>query len=383
MIGLIAAVIILLVAFGSVVAMGLPIGMALFGLALGISSLALVTYVVEIPLFAPVLASMIGLGVGIDYALFLVSRHREHLAAGLEVPDAAGRAVATAGQSVVFAGGTVVVAILGLAVAGLPFMTSAAIGISLVVLIMVVGSITLLPAFLGLAGHRVNSRRRRRDGRADAPAVSARWRRWGAHVSKHAWGYAIGVTVVLLALTAPVLGLQLGSPDEGTLPESRTERRAYDLLAEGFGPGTNGPLLVAADVAEDPSVVEPLAAAVAADPGIASVAPPVVDAEAGVATVIAIPTTAPQEGATFETVTRLRAEVFPSVLADSPATAHIGGQTAVLADLADRVADRLPLLVIAVVGLSFVLLTVVFRSVVVALKAALLNLLSIGAAYGV
>ena len=382
LIGLGAAVVVLLIAFGSVVAMGLPIGMALFGLALGVSSMSLIAHLIDIPAFAPVMASMIGLGVGIDYALFLVSRHREHLAAGLDVPEAAGRAVATAGQAVVFAGGTVVVAILGLAVAGLPFMTAAAVGIAVVVLIMVAASISLLPAFLGLAGRRVDRRGRRHEAVAE-PALSPRWQRWGAHVSRHAWAYTIGVTAVLLALTAPVLALRLGFPDEGTLPDSRTERRAYDLVADGFGPGTNGPLVVAVDTAGDPTVLEPLTAAIAADPGIAEVAPAELDESSGVATVVAIPATAPQDGATVATVARLRSEVFPSVLDGHPGRAHVGGQTAAFADLGERVEQRLPWFIAAVVGLSFALLMVVFRSLLVPLKAALLNLLSIGAAYGV
>ena len=256
-IGLVVAVLILLIAFGSVVAMGLPIGMALFGLALGISSMSLITYLIDIPSWAPVVASMVGLGVGIDYALFLVTRHREYLARGLTVEESVGRAVATAGQSVVFAGGTVVIAILGLAVAGVPFMTAAGIAISVIVLLMVVTSVTLLPAFLGLAGHRINGFGRRRNRRRRPGAEGRGWRRWGGHVTRHAPAYAVGATITLLALSAPVLALQIGTPDEGALPEHRTERRAYDLVADGFGPGINGPLVVAIDISKDPSVVEP------------------------------------------------------------------------------------------------------------------------------
>jgi RND superfamily putative drug exporter len=382
MIGIIAAAVILLVAFGSFLAMGLPIGMALFGLALGITSMGLVTYLIEIPSWAPQMAMMIGLGVGIDYALFILTRHREFLASGTAVHEAAGRAIATAGQSVLFAGGTVVIAILGLAVAGLPFMTAAAVATSVVVGTMVLASLTLLPAFLGLAGERLNTKRARKALNSHGE-VSTRWRRWGEHVSKHAWAYAIGVTAMLLALTAPVLALRLGFPDEGTFPESRTERRAYDLVAEGFGPGINGPLLIAVDVSEDASVVEPLATAIIQDPGVAGIAPPAVDTEAGVATIVAFPTTAPQDGATVETIDRLRAEVFPGVTDSSPATAHIGGGTASFADMGAQVRDRLPLFIAAVIGLSFVLLVVLFRSLLVPLKAAILNLLSIGAAYGV
>jgi len=387
-IGLIAAVVILVLAFASVIAMGLPIGMAIFGLAVSVSAMSLLMYVIEIPSWSTQIGTMVGLGVGIDYALFLVTRHREFLGRGMTIEESAGRAVATAGQAVVFAGGTVVIAILGLAVAGIPFVTNGGVAIAFIVLTMVIASITLLPAFLGLAGHRINGLRRRgRSRRAERQAahagVTPRWERWGAHVSAHAAAYAVGVTVLLLALAAPVLSLRLGFPDEGTLPASRTERRAYDLVAEGFGPGTNSPLVIAVALSGDPGVVGPLRDAIAADPGIAAVAPPQVNAEAGVATLIALPTTAPQDEATLETVKRLRAEVFPPVLAGSPAHAHVGGSTAIWGDLGDRVKDRLPLFIAAVVLLSFVLLTMVFRSVLVPLKAALLNLLSIGAAYGV
>lgn len=389
MIGIVAAVIILLVAFGSVIAMGLPIGMALFGLALGISAMSLFNYLIDIPSWAPQMASMIGLGVGIDYALFLVTRHREFLAKGMTVVESVGRAAATAGQAVIFAGGTVVIAILGLAVAGVPFMTAAGVATSVVVLIMVVASITLLPAFLGLAGHRVNgraSKRERMRAKAQAAAenpVSSGWERWGTHVANNAWPYAIGVTAVLLALTAPVLPLQLGFPDEGTLPDSRTERRAYDLVADGFGPGVNGPLVIAVDISDDASQVDALVSGLAADPGIAAVAPPEVNPEAGVATIIAFPNTSPQDDATLATVKRIRSEVIPPLFDDSPARAHVGGATAGFADIGDRVNDRLPYFIAAVIVLSFLLLMLVFRSILVPLKAALLNLLSIGAAYGV
>ena len=384
LIGLVAAVVILLVAFGSLIAMGLPIGMAVFGLALGISSMSLLTYLIAVPSWVPQLGSMIGLGVGIDYALFIVTRHREHLGLGMSVEESAGRAVATAGQAVIFAGGTVVIAILGLAVAGIPFLTAAGVAIAVMVLIVVAASVTLLPALLGLAGPRINGLRRRGRRRTAARAtVSLRWTRWGQAVSRNAWASVVGVTILLLALTAPVLDLQLGFPDEGTLPETRTERRAYDLVADGFGPGSNGPLVIAVATANDPGVVDPLVRAIAADAGVARVAPPEIDAEAGVAALLAFPTTSPQDEATSETIERLRTEVLPSVLAGSSARAHVGGQTATWVDLGDRVTDRLPLFVAAVVLLSFLLLTVVFRSLLVPLKAAVMNLLSIGAAYGV
>lgn len=391
MLGLIAAVVILLLAFGSVVAMGLPIGIAIFGLAVGVSAMPLVSYIIEIPGWAPELGAMIGMGVGIDYALFIVTRHREFLAEGYDVAEAAGRACATAGQAVVFAGGTVVIAILGLAVAGVPFMTAAGIAISIIVLIMVVASVTLLPALLGWSGdwiNRLGIHRRgiHRRGTADGGTptqVSPGWERWGRHVSRHPWAYAIGVTGLLLALSAPVLGLQLGFPDEGVQPESTTQRRAYDLVADGFGAGINGPLVIAVDIAEDPSVVEPLAAAIRTDAGVADVSVAATDLEAGVATLLVVPTTAPQDLATVATMERLRSDVLPNVLDGTEARAHVGGMTASFADVAERITDRLPFFVAAVIVLSFLLLMVVFRSILVPLKAALLNLLSIGAAYGV
>ena len=207
--------------------------------------------------------------------------------------------------------------------------------------------------------------------------------RWGVHVAGHAWMYAIGGTALLLLLAAPVLSLRLGFPDDGTLPESTTQRRAYDLVADGFGPGLNGPLLIAIDISQDATVVGPLATAIAADPGVDGVAPPEVDAEAGVATIAVFPTTSPQDDATVATIDRLRSDVIPAVLGDSPARAHVGGQAANVTDVAARVTDRLPWFVAAVVVLSFLLLMVTFRSILVPLKAAILNLLSIGAAYGV
>ncbi len=376
--GIVVAMIVLLIAFGSFVAMGLPIGMALFGLVIGVSSMKLVTYLIDIPAWAPQLAAMVGVGVGIDYALFLVTRHREHLASGMPVVESVGRALATAGQAVIFAGGTVVVAILGLLVAGIPFVTGGGVAISAMVLVMVLASVTLLPALLGLAGHRINGRGRRTPHRP-----STGWYRWGAHVTRNATAYLIGGAVLMIALAAPVLSLKLGFPDDGTKPESTTERRAYDLIAEGFGPGANGPLVIAVDISQSGSVVKSLAAAIAADPGVSSVGDPSIDLEAGVATLVAQPTTSPQDEATQETVARLRSKVIPTVLDGTAVTAHVGGQTATFADLGDRVQERMPRFVVAVLLLSFLLLTVLFRSVLVPLKAVVLNLLSVGAAYGV
>ncbi len=383
LIGLLVAALILFLAFGSLVATALPLGTALVGLAVGVSSMSLIANVIDIPSWAPVLGAMVGLGVGIDYALFIVSRHRDYLARGLPVEESVGSALARAGKPVVVAGGIVVVAILGLVVAGVPFMTAGGIAVSVVVLVMVCASITLLPAFLALVGHRIN-RRGRRPGRGSVNAPdNPGWSRWIRHVTRKPWPYAVGVTALLLALAAPVVALRAGIPDDGALPEGRTERQAYDLVAQGFGPGSNGPVVVAVEIAGDPAVVDPLVEAVRADRGIASVGAPEVYADAGVAVVVAIPTTGPQDTATHETVERLRADVLPTALAGSPARAHVGGQTANFADVGARVNERLPVLIAAVLAMSFVLLMLVFRSVLVPLKAVVLNLLSIGAAYGV
>ncbi|MFD6414845.1 MMPL family transporter [Streptomyces sp. NPDC060194] len=397
LIGLLAAAAILFLAFGSLLAAALPIGMAVFGLAIGVAVMTVLAGVTDVPTFAPVLGSMVGLGVGVDYALFVLARHREYLARGLDPREAAGRAVATAGRPVVLAGGVVVVSILGLAVADVPFMTVGGIAVSLVVLIMVAASVTLLPAFLGAAGPRLagagrigralrTGRPGRRAPRRDAAAGTARaagWRRWIGHVNRHPLPYAIGAAGLLLTATLPVLGLRVGLPDDGSLPHSRTERRAHDLVAEGFGPGTNGPLVVAADPSGDAGVLDRLVTAVAADPGIASVAPAHVDRATGIATLVVFPTTSPQDEATADTVARLRADVLPSAIGDGPARAHVGGATASLSDVGRRTSERLPLFVAAVLAMSFLLLVPVFRSVLVPLKAVLLNLLSIGAAYGV
>ncbi|WP_055712692.1 MMPL family transporter [Streptomyces torulosus] len=397
LIGLLAAAAILFLAFGSLVAAALPIGMAVFGLTVGVATMTVLAGMTEVPTFAPVLGSMVGLGVGIDYALFVLARHREYLALGLDPHEAAGRAVATAGRPVVFAGGTVVVSILGLAVANVPFMTVGGLAVSIVVLIMVLASVTLLPAFLGAAGPRLGRAgrigralqirtrgrlARRRDPAAGA-AHAAGWRRWIGHVSRHPVPYAVGAAGLLLTATLPVLGLRVGLPDDGSLPQSRTERRAYDLVAEGFGPGTNGPLVIAVDPTGDGGVVDRLVSTVAADPGIASVAPTHIDRATGIATLVVFPTTSPQDKATADTIARLRTDVLPTAIGHGPARAHVGGAAASLSDVGRRTSQRLPVLVAAVLAMSFLLLMLVFRSILVPLKAVLLNLLSIGAAYGV
>ncbi|MBN2622373.1 MAG: MMPL family transporter [Acidimicrobiales bacterium] len=403
LIGVAGAVIILLVAFGSIIAMGLPIGIAAVGLGFSTALILLAGLVFDIPAESGTLATMIGMGVGIDYALFIVTRYRSELRSGLTVADAAGRATATAGQAVVFAGGTVVIAILGLALAGIPAVTAMGFASALVVAVMVLASITLLPALLGFAGLRLlhaslpwTRRREATDDEwrerltrlgASADLRPDRWQRWGDHVTTHPWPWLVAATLVLLVAAAPLLSMRLGQTDAGTNPPSTTTRKAYDLTAQAFGEGFNGPLLLSVeltgDAAADAAALDALGQGLAADPAVAVVAPPEVNDAGDAAIVTVVPTDAPQDEATTELVHRLRDDVVPAALDGTGSEAYIGGLTAVFIDLSDKVASRLPVFIAAVVGLSFLLLMAVFRSVLVPLKAALMNLLSIGAAYGV
>ena len=249
MVGIGIAMLILFLAFGSFVAAGLPIGVALVGLGIGTAGVSLLAAVTDVTTIAPTLASMIGIGVGVDYALFIVTRHRDALARGLSVPDAAAEATATAGQSVVFAGGTVLLALSGLLFTGVPNFRAMGYAPGLVVLLIVAAAVTLLPALLGLAGMRVYSRKDRRSGHLEAAASHSPTAARLAHaVAGKPVAWMVGSTVLLLALAAPALGMKLGNADAGNEAESTTIRQAYDLVADGFGPGTNAPLLVAMDV---------------------------------------------------------------------------------------------------------------------------------------
>jgi RND superfamily putative drug exporter len=392
-IGLLAAMVILLFAFGSVIAMGLPIGTALFGLGFGFAVITLLSAFMDIPSSAEAMATMIGLGVGIDYALFIITRHRAGLHRGLTVEDASARAIATAGQAVVIAGGTVVIAICGLAVAGIPIVTMMGVGAAIVVAVMVVASLTLLPALMGFAGHNIDrfgipgmGRVSESRTRTDAGEYHG-WARWAHHVSNHPVRYLLLGLAAILLLAAPLLDLRLGQTDASQNPTSSTLRRSYDLLAEGFGPGFNGPLIVAVDLRDSELspdvVVARIVDGVTTDPGVAQVSRAVVGPDGRAAVIQIEPRSAPQDAATTELVTRLRTRVLPSLTDGTAAVATVGGQTALFIDLGGRVADRLPLFIGCVVGLSFFLLMLVFRSILVPLKAAIMNLLSIGAAYGV
>ncbi len=380
-VGVTSALIILLVAFGSVVAAGLPLAIAFAGLAVGTSAVLLLAAVTSVSPTSPTLATMVGLGVGIDYALFIVTRHREELATGADAAEAAGRANATAGQSVVFAGGTVIVAICGLAFCGLPILATMGFATALVVAAVVAAAVTLLPALLGLAGERVFSRsarraarRRHSRGRRKREPATARWAR---RIGHRPLPWALASVVLLLALAAPVLTMRLGATDAGGEPTSNTVRRAYDLISDAFGPGTNAPLLVAVDLRRVPEArLAEMTDELRRTPGVAAVSPPAVAPGGDAAAVTVTPTTGPNEERTAALVRHLRDDVLP-------AGADATGMTAAWLDMSDLLGDRLPLVISVVITTSFVLLVLVFRSVVVPIKAAVMNLLSIGAAYGV
>lgn len=380
LIGLVAALVILLVAFGSVAAALLPLGTAIVGLAVSILGLGLLGRVVDIPAVAPSLASMIGLGVGIDYALFGLNRFQRALVAGEDPVRAATTTAATAGRAVLFAGFSVIAALSGLALVGMPLMRSLAIASGLAVLVACVAAVTLLPAALAWLGPRVATRK------PESLGETGGWARLARRVARRPWAVLLGSTVILGLLAAPALDLRLGQLDAGSWPASTEQRQSYDLLADAFGPGANGPLLVTATYASalsgptDPAAVA-LARAVKGADGVAAVSPPQVSDDGLVVRLSAQPTTAPSDPATQHLVAALRSEVLPA--AAPAAQTHVGGFTAGKGDLTDRIASRMVLVVGAVVLVATLLLLVAFRAPIVALKAALMNLLSVGAAYGI
>ena len=387
-VGFLGAAIVLLIAFGSVVAAGLPLVIALVGL--GISSgglIVLLANVVDVPDWTTAVSGLIGIGVGIDYALLVLTRFRAALNEGKERREAIVEAVATAGRSVIIAGGTVVIAVLGLFLTGLPYMYGVAISASLAVLVVMFAAVTLLPALLSYLGPRVDrlrlpflGRTLKAEGDGDSPAA-----RWSHAVQRRPWTAAIVATAVLLALAAPALGMRLGFPDAGNDPRDTMTRQAYDLNTEGFGPGTNGPLVIAAELPDRAAraKIESFADRLRDERGVAFVPDPRISAAGDAAIVTVIPRGSPQDEETEQLVTRLREEVVPQTLGDAGITADIGGVTAALDDQSDYITDRMPLFIGGVVALSFLLLLVAFRAPLISLKAAVMNLLSVGAAYGV
>jgi putative drug exporter of the RND superfamily len=426
LIGLAFAMLVLIVAFGSVLAMGLPIAVALGGVGAGIGTTLLLSNVFTIPDDTTLLGIMIGLGVGIDYALFIVSRYREGLHEGRSPRDATVAAMASSGRAVVFAGTTVMISMLGLLLVGIGWIGGMGIGVSATVLATMLTSTTLLPALLGLARERVELTRwrgliaagfvavallglglglaplaaiggilalltllasvavrplRRPVPRRAAKPVRATYAyRWSRTIQHHPWRWLLGATTVLVLLAAPVTSIRLGWADEGNFPDGTPTRQAYDLLAEGFGAGFNGPFLITVESSDTPAVLR-LQRALAQTPGVAAVTPPVADDPAHPSAFLLrlVTTTAPQDEATSALVRHLRDDVIPMTGLD----AQVTGAAATSIDITDYLAERTIVFFGAVLALSFVLLLLVFRSVLVPLKAVVMNVLSIGAAYGI
>ncbi len=383
-IGIVAAIFILLLAFGSLLAMGLPIMTALFGIGIGLALVDLLARVLDIPSFAPQVTAMIGIGVGIDYALFISTRYREALHEGAEPERAVVHAIDTSGRAVLFAGGTVVISVLGLFLIGVSFIRGLAVGASLAVLFVMAAAVTLLPAVLGFVGHTID-KFALPNARKPPDVEHSFWTRWSRVMQARPWPVAISALLVLVVLAIPVFSLRLGVADAGNDPASFTTRRAYDLLTEGFGPGFNGPLLLASELpaASDRAVMQGLGRALVNDPGVAAVGPAIVSSNGKGVLLQVVPKGSPQDQSTTELVHRLRDTEIPAATRGSSLDVHVGGQTAIGVDLADTLGRRLPVMFAAILLLSFVLLMVVFRSLLVPLKAVIMNLLSIGAAYGV
>lgn len=378
-VGLLAALVVLVLLFGSLLAASLPIVVAIFAVGSSIGLIVLASHLATVAEFTPPTVILVGLGVGIDYALLVFSRFRAELLAGADGEQAVRRALDTAGRTVLFAGGTVIIALTGLVALGLGSLQGVAVAVALTVLVTMLASLMLLPALLAIVGGRIERAARRRSERA-RDATGSRWRWWAAFVQRRPWPAVLLGVAALLALSAPVLGLRLGLADAGNDPTSTTSRRAYDLLASGFGPGFNGPLVVVAEGGN--GAAGALQRTLEATAGVAAASPPVTSPGGEVTTVIVFPESKPQDAQTKDLVTRLREQVLPPLARDTGATLLVGGTTASTVDFADAVASRLPLFVTVVVGLSAVLLLVVFHSLLIPLKAALLNLLSVGASLG-
>jgi len=388
-IGFLGAAIVLLIAFGSVVAAGLPLAIALIGL--GISSGGLILLLangIDVPDWTTAVSGLVGIGVGIDYSLLVLTRFRSALSQGKNRHDAVVEAVTTAGRSSIIAGATVVIAVLGLCLTGLTYMYGVAISTSLAVLVVMLASVTLLPALLSLLGPKVDrwripwlgSRLLRAETNGSSPAA-----RWAHAVQRRPWAAGVVALAILLALAAPALGMRLGFPDAGNDPPDTMTRQAYDLNKEGFGPGTNGPLVVAAELPgrEAKGTVDSFAQRVRSDREVAFVPKPVINKDGDAALITVIPTSSPQDQQTEDLVNRLRDDTVPGTLGRAGITAQVGGVTAALEDQSEYMKDRMPVFIIGVLGLSFLLLLVAFHSPLISLKAGVMNLLSVGAAYGV
>jgi RND superfamily putative drug exporter len=380
LIGVLIAIVLLTLLFRSGWAMGATLIGALAGVMAGQLLLAWLSAPLGLPTFAAVIAVMLGLGAGIDYSLLIIGRYREQRAAGDGVHDAAARAAATAGTTVVAAGLIVMVAIAGLLVIGVPYIGKMGIGAALAIGAVVVSALTILPIMMGALGRKLVPKH------PEHVQSSPAFARWGEIVTRRPWASIAAGVALLLIFAAPVTQMRLGQPDDGNQPESRTQRVAYDQLTQAFGPGSNGPFLLAVDTPRGaPETERQLAAlqrAVARAPGIAAVPAASVSEDGEMATIFAIPTTAPQDARTSDLLNRLRDDVIPRATAGTPLKVYVGGNTAGFVDITDKVAGRLPLFISVVIGLSVLLLVMVFRSLWIPLVSALFNLLSVAAAYG-
>jgi RND superfamily putative drug exporter len=396
-VGIVAAGIVLFVAFGSLLGMFLPLLVAIAALSAGLITVGLTSHLMTLGSIGPTVAALIGLGVGIDYALFIVSRHRAGLQAGLSPEEAAVRALNTTGRAVVFAGLTVIAALLGLLVLRIGPLNGMGISGAIAVLFTVIAAVTLLPALLGVFGAKLLTRRQRRSlatpaPSADHPPLSGQRHgrsrgpgRWAERVERRKTLFALGAVLVIALLSLPALSLRLGSSDAGNDPKGSTTRAAYDLLAQGFGPGSNGPLVLVAlqGSPSDGPALKTLVSAVRDTPGVVSAAVESGTTATGLSLIDVVPTTAPQDKATDTLVTHLRDDVIPAAVRGSGLTVHVGGATAGSADLASVVTGKLPLFLAVIIGLGFLLLMVAFRSILVPLTAAVMNLLASAASFGV
>ncbi|MCI3273288.1 MMPL family transporter [Streptomyces cylindrosporus] len=387
-VGVVVAAAVLFLAFGSLAASVLPIATALVSVGTAYGAIVLLGHAMTVADFAPMLGMLIGLGVGIDYALFIVTRHRRGLKRGLSVTEAVTNAVATTGRAVVFAGATVCIALLGMLILRLGFLNGVAIAASLTVVLTVAASVTLLPALLSFIGMRALSRRERRrlaehGPQPELPTGFAH--RWSAFVERHPKALGIVALAVMTVLALPTLSLHLGTSDQGNDPASSTTRQAYDLLADGFGPGVNGPLTVVTrvDGAEDKLALDNLDATIRTTEGVASVTPVTYDAGGDTAYFTIVPTSEPQSQKTSDLVDRLRTEVLPRAETGTSLDLHVGGVTASYDDFADVIVGKLPLFVGVVIGLGCLLLLLAFRSIGIPVKAAAMNVAAVAAAFGI
>jgi putative drug exporter of the RND superfamily len=413
LIGIIAAMVILTLTFGTVVSMLLPILNAIFGLLATLAIIRMLGHVATVPTVAPTLATMIGLGVGIDYALFIVTRHFRGIKDGLSIDESIARAAATSGGAVFFAGGTVTIALVSLAVAGIPLITTLGLMAAIAVVVAVLAALTLLPATLAIVGPRINSLRVRHPP-TEEQAHEGLWAKWAHEIARYPWIAGLAALAILIPLTIPLLSLSLGQQDVAALSTSTTARKAYDLLAKNFGAGINGPLLVAVSLGtpakapasassgtskskssssssaqsqSDPRAADPRLQAlqkdISATSGVVAVTPAQIDEAGTTAFFNVVSAKGPAVEATAELVEKLRSEVIPAADKGTDMKADVGGSTAGYIDLASRISEKLPLQILVVILLSFLLLILAFRTAIIPAQAAVMNLLSIGAAYGV